>query len=62
MDWFFDGLGTFLIGLLFGGASGSAVTWRVINTTKVKQSQRAGDRASQTQVGGNQATRRRDKG
>ncbi|WP_243181124.1 hypothetical protein [Arthrobacter humicola] len=56
MDGFFDGLGTELvmlvIGLLVGGGAGSAVTWRI--TTKkqlVRQSQKAGNDATQNQVG-----------
>jgi hypothetical protein len=52
MDWFFDGLGTLLIGLVVGGAGGSAVTWRITKRTRsTRQSQRAGGRSTQTQVG-----------
>jgi len=52
MDWFFDGLGTLLIGLLVGGAEGSAVTWRIMSKrSKVTQRQRAGGHAEQLQVG-----------
>ncbi len=50
MDWFFDGLGTLLVGLVLGGAGGSAITWRVM-TTRTTQRQRAGDRATQVQAG-----------
>lgn len=50
MDWFFDGLGTMLIGLVLGGSAGGFIGWRVgINSTR--QSQRGGDRSRQTQVG-----------
>jgi hypothetical protein len=49
MHWFFDGLGTFLIGLVLGGGAG----WRLA-IRSVKQRQTAGDRATQTQVGGDQ--------
>ena len=50
MEWIFDGIGTMLIGLLVGGAAGGAIGWR-IGIHSVKQSQRAGDRSHQTQVG-----------
>lgn len=49
MEWLFEGLGTFLLGLVLGGGGGTAVTWRVMS--RVRQSQKAGDRAEQTQVG-----------
>lgn len=52
MDWFFDGLGTMLIGLVIGGAAGSTITWRIMSKrSTVKQKQRAGDNAAQMQVG-----------
>lgn len=52
MEWFFDGLGTMLIGLILGGAVGSTVTWRVMSKRSfVKQRQHAGDNATQMQVG-----------
>ncbi|MDQ1205211.1 hypothetical protein QE377_001570 [Microbacterium sp. SORGH_AS 862] len=52
VDWFFDGLGTLLVGFLVGGAGGSAVTWRIMSKrSRVTQKQRAGDHASQMQVG-----------
>lgn len=57
MDWFFDGLGTFLVGLVLGAGGGSVVTWR-ISSRRIKQYQRAGEHASQVQVGGNQEVRR----
>ena len=49
MDWFFDGLGTFLVGLLLGGGAGTAVTWN-IKSRRTNQAQRAGDFAQQLQV------------
>lgn len=52
VDWLFDGLGTLLVGLLVGGAGGSAVTWRIMSKrSRVAQKQRAGDNARQMQVG-----------
>lgn len=52
MEWFFDGLGTMLIGLLLGGAAGSTVTWRIMSKrSTVKQKQNAGNDAMQVQVG-----------
>jgi hypothetical protein len=51
MDWLFEGLGTLFAGLLIGGAGGSAVTWRLMNKSR-RQKQRAGDNATQTQIGG----------
>lgn len=52
MDWFFDGIGTMLIGLILGGAAGSAVTWRVVSKrSRVTQNQKAGTNAVQVQVG-----------
>lgn len=56
MDWFFDGIGTFFVGLLLGGTGGTAVGWQVA-MRRVKQSQVAGDSAKQTQVGGDQIRR-----
>lgn len=52
MDWFFDGLGTMLIGLIVGGAAGSTATWRIMSKrSTVKQKQHAGNDAKQVQVG-----------
>lgn len=50
MDWIFDGIGTLLLGLLVGGAGGSAVTWRVVSNRQ-SQRQRAGSHSTQLQVG-----------
>lgn len=51
MEWFFDGLGTLIIGLIVGGTGGSLVTWRVTSKNN-RQSQRAGEKSSQIQAGG----------
>lgn len=59
MDWFFDGLGTMLIGLVIGGGVGGAAGWRMaIRSTR--QSQRAGRNSEQTQIGRDNITRRED--
>ena len=50
MDWFFDGLGTFLIGIVLGGGAGSAATWK-ISTRRLSQRQTAKDSAHQVQIG-----------
>jgi hypothetical protein len=51
MDWFFDGLGTMLIGLVLGGAAGTAGGWKLAKNKFQRQSQKAGNDASQIQVG-----------
>lgn len=54
MDWAFEGIGTFLIGILLGAGGGSFVTWRVTSRrTSIRQSQRAGDDSTQIQTGRN---------
>jgi len=53
MDWFFDGLGTLLIGLAIGGGAGGALGFRV-GVKSVRQSQKARDNATQLQVGRDQ--------
>jgi hypothetical protein len=50
MDWFFDGLGTLLIGLLIGGAGGGAAGWH-LNSRRTVQNQKARDAAQQVQAG-----------
>lgn len=50
MSWFFDGLGTLLVGLVVGGAGGSAVTWRVM-VRRQAQKQKAGSGSTQLQAG-----------
>ena len=53
MKWLFDGLGTFLIGLVIGGGGGARIGWKIA-IRKTNQSQRARNFATQTQIGGNQ--------
>lgn len=50
MDWFFDGIGTLFVGLLIGGAGGSAIGYRVA-VRKVEQRQRSGNHSNQIQGG-----------
>jgi uncharacterized membrane protein len=50
MEWFFDGLGTMLIGLVVGALGGTGVTWRVMSR-KHNQRQKARDGATQIQAG-----------
>jgi hypothetical protein len=50
MDWIFDGIGTLVVGLIIGGAGGSAVTWRVM-VSRRSQKQRAGNNSTQIQAG-----------
>ena len=57
MDWAFEGVGTLLLGLILGAGAGGAGGY-YIGVRSVRQSQRAGDNATQTQVGGNQRNSR----
>lgn len=50
MNWLFDGLGTMLLGLVIGGAGGSAITWKVA-VKRITQKQRSGDNSHQIQAG-----------
>lgn len=50
VNWFFDGLGTMLVGLVIGGGLGGVAGWR-IGVVRTRQTQRAGDQAQQTQIG-----------
>ncbi|MEV1200179.1 hypothetical protein [Microbispora rosea] len=50
MDWFFEGLGTLIVGILLG-ASGDRLYLKLANKQIVRQSQKAGDKSQQTQVG-----------
>lgn len=53
MEWAFEGIGTFLIGLLLGGGAGAAVTWRIaIRNRNQRQVQKAGNSSNQIQAGG----------
>ncbi|GEP32728.1 hypothetical protein NSZ01_04960 [Nocardioides szechwanensis] len=58
MDWLFEGLGTLIVGLLIGGAGGAYGGYR-IGMRSVRQTQTAHDHATQTQVGGNDRSKRR---
>ncbi|BFM99903.1 hypothetical protein MOXK02_14620 [Moraxella sp. K02] len=51
MEWFFDGLGTSLITLVFGLVAGGAVGYRIGIKNTINQNQSAGDNSTQTQVG-----------
>lgn len=53
MEWFFDGLGTLLIGLVIGGAGGGVAGWKLAGH-RLTQTQSGGDKSVQTQVGGDQ--------
>ena len=54
MEWFFDGIGSelisVLIGLLVGGSAGYGIGV-VVTKNKIKQKQKAGDKATQTMMG-----------
>lgn len=51
MEWLFDGLGTMLIGLVLGGAAGTAGGWNLAKSRLQQQSQKSGNEANQVQVG-----------
>ena len=52
MEWFFDGIGTAILSSLVSLLVGGGIGYRVgINKNKVKQKQKAGDHASQIQIG-----------
>lgn len=55
MEWFFEGLGTALITLILGLLTGGTIGYRIgiKKTIKINQKQKAGDNASQIQVGRN---------
>ena len=50
MDWFFNGLGTFLIGILIGTPSGILIG-RITVKRNIKQTQKAKNNAMQIQIG-----------
>ncbi|MDR0977267.1 MAG: hypothetical protein LBL78_05905 [Prevotellaceae bacterium] len=56
MDWLFDGLGTALVMALLGigAVSGCVVIYRrkTKKRKSIRQNQKAGDNATQTQIGG----------
>lgn len=51
MDWFFNGLGTALIGLFIGAIGGCAVGYRIGIKKNYRQQQKAGNKATQIQIG-----------
>lgn len=53
MEWFFDGLGTTIISLIIGLLTGGSIGYRkgIKKSNKVNQKQKAGDNASQIQIG-----------
>lgn len=51
MEWLFDGLGTMLIGVILGGGAGGYAGWR-LGVRNITQTQKAGKKSRQTQVGG----------
>lgn len=58
MEWFIELINTIgaeivsaMIGLILGGFSGTAIGYRIANKSKVKQIQKAGDSANQSQIG-----------
>lgn len=51
MEWLFEGLGTALIGAVLGVIGGGAIGYRIGIKKSMNQKQRAGDNASQIQVG-----------
>ena len=51
MDWFFSGLGTALIGLLIGTIGGGVVGYRIGIKKSFRQQQKAGNNATQIQIG-----------
>lgn len=59
LDWFFNGLGTLLIGLVVGGGAGGAAGWRM-GVKSTRQSQRAGRNSKQVQIGRDRITGRED--
>ena len=52
MEWFFDGIGTEIVSLVIGLLIGGGVGYRIaIRRKSVRQSEKAGDNATQQQVG-----------
>lgn len=53
MEWFFDGIGTAIVTLIVGLLTGGAVGYRIAIKKKniSNQKQKAGDNASQIQIG-----------
>jgi len=52
MEWFFSGLGTMLISLIIGFITGGVAGYNVgIHKQHIRQNQKAGNNAVQTQIG-----------
>jgi Na+/glutamate symporter len=51
MEWFFNGLGTALIGLLIGATGGGIIGYHIGIKKSHRQTQKARDNATQIQVG-----------
>lgn len=52
MEWIFNGIGTTIVSSIVSLLVGGGIGYRVgINKNKVKQKQKAGDHASQIQIG-----------
>ena len=49
-QWFFDGLGTFLVGLVVGGGASSVITYRLAK--KTNQKAKATKDSTIVQIGG----------
>lgn len=50
MEWFFNGLGTALIGFIIGTFGGVFVGYRIGINKSSRQNQKAGDNATQVQL------------
>lgn len=50
MEWFFQGLGTLLVGILLG-ASGDRIWMNMSRRSNIRQQQRAGNNSTLTQSG-----------
>lgn len=51
LSWLFDGLGTQIITFLVGAITGGFCGYKIGIHNKTKQSQKAGNNSSQTQIG-----------
>ncbi len=55
MEWFFDGIGSQIIGIILsfiiGGGVGTAVGYKMGSNNRIKQKQNARDDARQSQIG-----------
>lgn len=51
INWIFEGIGTEIISLLIGLIFGGVVGYKIGIHNKIKQSQKAGNNSTQTQIG-----------